>query len=380
MFGNTWGWVPGPVAQTQVAYAPALVGFVGGGGFGVTVAFGAGAGVAWFPLGPRDVYVPPYQVSQRYVEQINISNTRVINQTTITNVYNSYTVNHVTNVNYTYASNARAIMAVNQQAFVGGMPVAKEAIRVNSEEIQHPRVVTTAALTPTRASIVGAVAAAHAVPPKTLESRRVVTKLPPAPQATPLGKPRPQVNPNLSASAVNRAGFSQQAQTMRAAAAAKAETAPAANRPAPGAQPNRPASNGPRPNEARPNESQPNRPATPPNETRPSQPRPNETRPNEAQPNERPTQPRTEPTPEGRPNRPATPPNETRRPETQPSRPPTPNEERRSQTERPVTPRPQERPATPPKQQQNPSKEQSKPSEKPKEKPKESEPQPRSQL
>ena len=63
--GNTWGWVPGPVVVRPV-YAPALVGFVGGGGFGVSSGFGEGfAGVAWFPLGPRDVFVPSYRAAAR---------------------------------------------------------------------------------------------------------------------------------------------------------------------------------------------------------------------------------------------------------------------------------------------------------------------------
>ena len=43
-----WGWVPGPVAVAPV-YAPALVGFVGGGGFGVAVGFGSTVGVGWYP-------------------------------------------------------------------------------------------------------------------------------------------------------------------------------------------------------------------------------------------------------------------------------------------------------------------------------------------
>lgn len=435
MFGDNWGWVPGPVAETRCYYAPALVGFVGGGGFSVAVGFGGGVGVGWFPLGPRDVYVPPYQVSPRYVERVNVSNTTVINRTTVTNVYNNYTVNHVTNVNYTYANNTRAVTVVNQQAFVSGAPVAKAAIRVNQEEIQHPRVVTTSALTPTRASVVGGAAApARGVPPRTLAARNVVTKMTPAPQATPLGKPRPQVNPNLSTAMVNRAGSSPQAQSTRAAAVAKANSEPAANQRGVEAQPNRPITpNETRPNEARPNEAQPNRPATPPNETRPNTaepnrpPTPNETRPNEPRPNEaQPNRPATppnetrpntaqpnrpftppnetrpntpqpnrpltpnetrpnEPRPnEAQPNRPATPPNESRRPETQPTRPATPPNETRqpeAQPNRQATP-PREQPRTvtpPPQHQAPPPKEQPKPNEKEKPKPK-PEPQPQSQL
>ena len=57
--GGAWGWVPSPprpavvtVAYVRPVYAPALVAWVGG----------APSGVAWFPLGPRDVYCPSYHV------------------------------------------------------------------------------------------------------------------------------------------------------------------------------------------------------------------------------------------------------------------------------------------------------------------------------
>src|SRR5208282_4922598 len=92
-----WGWVPGP-REVRPVYAPALVVFVGGGGPAM------GGNVAWFPLGPREVYVPPYHVSQTYVNQVNISNTTVT-QTTVTNVYNTTIVNNTTTVtNVTYVN------------------------------------------------------------------------------------------------------------------------------------------------------------------------------------------------------------------------------------------------------------------------------------
>ena len=77
-------------------YAPALVAWVGGPHFGF--GFGVGAGVAvgvnvgWFPLGPREVFVPSYPVSRVYVNNVNISNTTV-NQTVINNYYNTTIVN-----------------------------------------------------------------------------------------------------------------------------------------------------------------------------------------------------------------------------------------------------------------------------------------------
>ncbi len=79
-----WGWIAGPV-EVHAVYAPALVVFVGGGG-------GFGGNIGWFPLGPREVYVPSYQVSREYVNRVNISNTTV-NTTTVTNVYNTTVIN-----------------------------------------------------------------------------------------------------------------------------------------------------------------------------------------------------------------------------------------------------------------------------------------------
>ena len=189
--GN-WGWVPGPIVVRPV-YAPALVGFVGGGGFGVAVGFGGGvSGVAWFPLGPRDVFVPSYRCSPRYVQNVNVTNTRVVNVTQITNVYNNVTINRTTinnntrnvtvnKVNYTYENNTKAITAVSKETFVSARPVAKETVRVTPQQVQSARVVEAKPLEPTRASYVAANAKpATAKPAVAFDKRPVVAKLAPA--------------------------------------------------------------------------------------------------------------------------------------------------------------------------------------------------------
>jgi len=181
--GGYWGWVPGPLVVRPV-YAPALVAFVGGSGFGVTVGFGPGVtGVAWFPLGPRDVWVPGYRCSPRYVQNVNVTNTRVVTVTQVTNVYNNYTVNRTVNVNeYTYARNVSAVTVVNRETFVNARPVANATIRVTPEQFQNARVVENTPLAPTRNSYVAA--AAKPVPPSrrpatSFTDRKVVAKLPP---------------------------------------------------------------------------------------------------------------------------------------------------------------------------------------------------------
>ncbi len=193
--GN-WGWVPGPVVVRPV-YAPAVVGFVGGGGgLSVAVGFGGGfAGVAWFPLGPRDVYVPAYHCSPRYVQYVNVTNSRVVNVTQVTNVYNTVIVNRnvtvnrdvaVNRINYTYANNAAAVTAVSRETFVGAKPVAASSVRVTTEQLQSARVTEAAPLAPTRASYVASTAkVAYAKPKVAFSQRQVVARLsPPTPPAS----------------------------------------------------------------------------------------------------------------------------------------------------------------------------------------------------
>lgn len=63
-----WCWSPGAYVARPV-YAPALVAWLGTPGVGIRVA--SGPGVGWFPLGPREHYVPHYAHSANYVQRIN---------------------------------------------------------------------------------------------------------------------------------------------------------------------------------------------------------------------------------------------------------------------------------------------------------------------
>ena len=81
---NNWCWTPGTLVARPV-YAPALVGWVGGPRGNVSVTIGGGPAVGWFPLAPREVYVPSYRVSPGYARDINI--TSVTNVTIINNVF-----------------------------------------------------------------------------------------------------------------------------------------------------------------------------------------------------------------------------------------------------------------------------------------------------
>ena len=182
---GAWFWVPGPVGERAV-YAPALVAFVGGRNFAVGIAVGGGAAVGWFPLGPREVYVPAYRVSPAYVNQVNVSNTNV-SRTTVTNVYNTTVVNNNTNVvnNVTYVNRTApgAVTAVPSNTFTSSQPVATSAVKLNPNQIANAQVMTRASVAPTQNSVLGPAARTpdRAVPPAAVANRTVIAKTPPPP-------------------------------------------------------------------------------------------------------------------------------------------------------------------------------------------------------
>ena len=101
--GGDWIWIPGP-RERRVVYSPALVAWCGGGGGGgFRVSASIGLGLAWFALGPGEVYVPSHRASVGYVQRVNVTNT-VVNNTVVTNVYNTTIVNRNTTNNLTYVN------------------------------------------------------------------------------------------------------------------------------------------------------------------------------------------------------------------------------------------------------------------------------------
>jgi hypothetical protein len=179
--GGGWCWVPGPVVVRPV-YAPALVVFVGGPRFGMSVSFGGGGGgVAWFPLGPREVYVPPYRTSERYVQKVNVTNTTV-NVVNVTNVYNNV---NVTKVTYMHQNNVQAVTAVSHDTFVNARPVAVSNVRVSAQQIQGAEVQRNFSVAPVQKSVVGGGAVTTVKPPAAVMQRQVVAKETPAPPRAP---------------------------------------------------------------------------------------------------------------------------------------------------------------------------------------------------
>ncbi|MFT3848036.1 MAG: FecR domain-containing protein [Propionivibrio sp.] len=69
-YRGRWGWVPGERIARPV-YAPALVTWSSAPGFSVALSFGRAPTSGWYPLAPREVYVPVYRSSPDYVRRVN---------------------------------------------------------------------------------------------------------------------------------------------------------------------------------------------------------------------------------------------------------------------------------------------------------------------
>ncbi len=324
-----WGWIPAPrrvegVAYVRPVYAPALVAFVGGGGFSIGVSIGGGGGnVGWFPLGPREVYVPSYRTSPGYVERVNISNTTV-NRTVVNNYYNTTIVNNTTtntrvsNVTYVNQRVPGAVMATSHQAFTSAQPVSRNVVRVDQRQLATAQVqVRQPNIVPTRQAVLGSARPAAKQPPAALQARTVVAKAPPPPPPPSFEKRQEAIKSNggrpLSVTQIRQIQPAAQAQPQAAVKVAPPPKQPVVSvreapkpvnapvrTPAQGAQGNvgnRPGQPGQQPGQpGQPQNSNPaNRPVVAPNTVqpgnRPGQPQPNQpVPPNAVQPGNRPNE------------------------------------------------------------------------------------------
>src|ERR1700722_11006343 len=201
---GAWGWVPCPprvvaVAYVRPVYAPALVAWVGGPHFavGIGVGGGVGANVGWFPLGPREVYVPSYHTSRTYINNVNVSNTTV-NQTLVNNYYNTTVINkNVTNVTYVNQRVAGGVTATSGQNFSSAQPVGRNMVRVDQREVATAQVAVSApAVVPPKQAVEGGDAATPYERPAAVQARAVVAKTPPPPAPLPFAQRQAAIKAN----------------------------------------------------------------------------------------------------------------------------------------------------------------------------------------
>ena len=129
-----WGWAPGPV-YVRPFYAPALVAWFGGPGWGVSFGFGVGGGYGWCPLGWGEPFYPWYGGSRYYFNNVNIRNTRITN----INNYYGHPPDRFGHGSVRYA-NMRApggFTAVPSRTLANGAPVRGTAIRVSGRELAN---------------------------------------------------------------------------------------------------------------------------------------------------------------------------------------------------------------------------------------------------
>jgi hypothetical protein len=179
VWNNSWCWVPAPRQGRlgSTVYAPALVAWVGGPAMVTT-----GSNVGWFPLGPREVFVPAYHVSLNYVRKVNITNTASLSSTDVTNVYQ-----HDLGAQHYANETTAAVTAVPRSTFTSGERVSGRVMPMSSPLLAAAVVVAAApAIVPTRQSVLGAGEGSRVPrPPPALLQRSVVERSPPPPAPAP---------------------------------------------------------------------------------------------------------------------------------------------------------------------------------------------------
>ncbi|WP_395673115.1 DUF6600 domain-containing protein [Inquilinus sp.] len=152
---DRWGWVPGPV-EAHPVYAPALVSFFAGAALGAAVTAAVdGHPIGWYPLGPGEIYRPPYRVSDTYVRNVNVTNIRNVEINRITNIHNGPTT-IVEN-----GANRRFATVVPAQVLASRQPVAHAALPVTADQLDHARLTPVVELPHPDAPAAGRPAAPH---------------------------------------------------------------------------------------------------------------------------------------------------------------------------------------------------------------------------
>lgn len=171
-----WGWAPGPV-YVQPVYAPALVTWFGGPGWGVSLGFGFGGGFGWCPLGWGEPFFPWYGYSRGYFSRVNITNTHITN----INNYYGHPPNRFGQGSFRYA-NMHApggLTAVPSRTLAGGMAVHGSPARVSARDFANAPM-GRVGVTPGRGAMLGASAGRTAsMPPARSGMRPTVSRMTP---------------------------------------------------------------------------------------------------------------------------------------------------------------------------------------------------------
>jgi hypothetical protein len=175
---NRWFWVP-PERSRPAVYAPALVAFVGGTELGLALGMQNRQPVGWFPLGPREAYVPPYTTNRDYYRRLNYS-ARV--QDRILEDRWQRTRRHEAVAQQQNWMNRRFTTVVPAETFARSQPVQRAAIRVSADKVAAAPVAAVAAPPQPTQSIRALMAPANTAAPNSTQRPSTPTA-PTAPNA-----------------------------------------------------------------------------------------------------------------------------------------------------------------------------------------------------
>ncbi|HEX3099271.1 MAG TPA: DUF6600 domain-containing protein [Usitatibacter sp.] len=118
---DRWAWCPGRRVD-RPAWAPALVGFIGGGDWSAGVASSGGPVVGWFPLAPSEPYRPWYKASAAYLTRVNA---------VVRNVPQAVSRPHIE------WNRDRGATVVHREALAAGRPVQQARVSVTPDVVRR---------------------------------------------------------------------------------------------------------------------------------------------------------------------------------------------------------------------------------------------------
>jgi hypothetical protein len=196
---NRWVWIP-PQRSVQPVYAPALVAFIGGVELALSLGNQGTAPVGWFPLGPRETYVPSYTADRDYYNRINRS--AEIQQNTLDDRWQrAQRREPAANPAASAMVNQRFVTVVPSETFVRSQPVARAALKVAPEKIATAPVAIVAAPPAPTASLAVKPSGATA-PLATPASKPPEAKAAPAPATAPAPVAPPTAAPPTAAAPI----------------------------------------------------------------------------------------------------------------------------------------------------------------------------------
>ena len=154
-----WCWLPGPIHARPI-YAPALVAWSGNPRAPYGPYMGFADNVAWFPLGPREVYLPGYRTSWAHFRAVNASNAAFADNATLSNAYYTRDVH----VDY---RNRDAVTVVDRNAFALSQHTAAHRVHVDADDLAKWQPQASApAVAPTHEALLGARPIGHDPAPR----------------------------------------------------------------------------------------------------------------------------------------------------------------------------------------------------------------------